>query len=51
MKVNVPEIRGIIKGIAETPGKIFTVVRYNLRESIGQYLSNLQSKNKRDSLQ
>lgn len=40
--MNLPEIRDIIKGIAETPGKIFNMVRYNARESEGQYLSNLK---------
>ena len=30
--VNVPEVRDIIKGIAETPGKIFNMVRYNAKE-------------------
>lgn len=41
VKVNVAEIRDIIKGIAEAPGKIFTMVRYNVKESVGQYLSHL----------
>lgn len=41
VKVNVSEIKESIKEIAEAPGKIFTMVRYNVRESVGQYLSQL----------
>ncbi len=41
LKVNVPEVRSYINEIVKTPGKIFDVMRYNVRESVGNYLSYL----------
>jgi putative transposase len=41
LKVNVPEVRDYINEIVKTPGKIFDVVRYNVKESVGKYLSYL----------
>lgn len=41
LRVNVSEVKEYIKGIAEAPGKIFQFVRYNVKESIGKYLSQL----------
>ncbi len=39
--VNISEIKEVIKEVAEAPGKIFTMVRYNVRGSVGWYLSHL----------
>ena len=39
--VNVAEVKGYIKGLVEAPGKFFSMIRYNVRESVGQYLSEL----------
>ena len=41
LKVNVPEVRSYINEIVKAPGKIFDVVRYNVQESVGKYLSYL----------
>ncbi|MFO0794367.1 MAG: transposase [Candidatus Brocadiaceae bacterium] len=41
VRINVSEIKEVIKDIAEAPGKIFTMMRYNVRESVGRYLSHL----------
>lgn len=41
LRVNVSEVREYIKGIAEAPGKIFNLVRNNVKESVGKYLSQL----------
>ncbi|MFO0794968.1 MAG: hypothetical protein U0586_13020 [Candidatus Brocadiaceae bacterium] len=41
VRINVSEIKEVIKEIAEAPGKIFTMTRYNVRESVGRYLSHL----------
>ncbi|BBO17115.1 conserved hypothetical protein [Candidatus Brocadia pituitae] len=41
LRINVPEVKEYIKGIAEAPGKIFQFVRYNVKESVGKYLSEL----------
>lgn len=41
VKINVSEIKEVIKDLAGAPGKIFTMMRYNVRESVGRYLSHL----------
>lgn len=41
LKVNVPEARSYINEIVKVPGRIFDVVRYNVQESVGKYLSYL----------
>jgi putative transposase len=43
VRVNVSEIKEVIKEITEAPGKIFTMMRYNVRESVGNYLSQLMA--------
>ena len=40
LKVNVPEVRSYINEIVKAPGNI-DVVRYNVQESVGKYLSCL----------
>lgn len=39
--VTVAEIKEYIKGLVEAPGKYFSMIRYNVRESVGRYLSEL----------
>lgn len=42
VKVNVPEIKSFINEIVEAPGKIFNdIVRYNVKESVSDYLNDL----------
>jgi putative transposase len=41
LSVNVAEVKGYIKELVEAPGKFFSMIRYNVRESVGQYLSEL----------
>lgn len=41
LTVSVPEIRELINDVAENPWKIFELVRCNVRESVGTFLSNL----------
>lgn len=41
LSVNVAEVKGYIKELIEAPGKFFSMIRYNVRESVGQYLSEL----------
>jgi len=41
LSVNVAEVKGYIKELIEAPGKYFSMIRYNVRESVGQYLSEL----------
>lgn len=41
LRINVSEVKEYIKGITEAPGKIFHLVRYNVKESVGKYLSQL----------
>jgi hypothetical protein len=40
-RVNVAEVREYIKGLVEAPERFFSMIRYNIRESVGQYLSEL----------
>lgn len=39
--VTVAEVKEYIKGLVEAPGKYFSMIRYNVRESVGRYLSEL----------
>ncbi len=41
VSVNVPEVREFVKEIVETPAKLFNLVRLNVRETVGKYLSSL----------
>ncbi len=41
VKVNLPEGKEFIKEIADTPGKLFDFVRYNVRESVSNYTDPL----------
>ena len=41
LSVNIAEVKGYIKELIEAPGKFFSMMRYNVRESVGQYLSEL----------
>lgn len=41
LSVNVAEVKGYIKELIEAPGKFFSMIRYNVRESVGQYLGYL----------
>ena len=41
LKVNVPEVRSYLNGIVKAPGKMFDIVRYNVQESVGKYMSYL----------
>ena len=41
VSINVPEIREFIKEIIEVPGRIFEILRFNVRETVGRYLSLL----------
>ena len=41
LSINVPEIREFIKEIIEVPGRIFEILRFNVQETVGRYLSLL----------
>jgi putative transposase len=41
LSINVPEIREFIKEIVETPGKVFEIMRFNVQQTVGRYLSLL----------
>lgn len=41
LKVNLPEIKNVFKEIAEKPGKIFQMIRYDVSKEVGNYLSLL----------
>lgn len=41
--VNVPEVREFIKEIAESPGRFFSMVRLNVKETVGNYLTHLMN--------
>ncbi len=41
LRINVPEVKEYIKEIAEALGKIFHLMRFNVEESVGKYLSQL----------
>ena len=41
VSINIPEIREFIKEIIEVPGRIFEIMRFNVQETVGRYLSLL----------
>ena len=41
LKISVPEVVGIFKEIQEQPEKLYEMIRADIRETIGQYLSGL----------
>ena len=41
LSINVPEVREFIKEIIEVPGRIFEILRFNVQETVGRYLSLL----------
>ena len=41
VNINVPELREFIKEIAEVPGRIFSMLRLNVKEIVGNYLTHL----------
>lgn len=43
IKISVPEVVSIFKEIQETPEKLFEMIRVDLRESVGRYLSEMMN--------
>lgn len=43
IKISVPEVVSIFKEIQETPEKIFEIIRVDLRETVGRYLSEMMN--------
>ena len=43
LEISVPEVVSIFKEIQEQPEKLFTMIRTDIRESVGQYLSELMN--------
>jgi len=41
VEISVPEVVGIINEIQKQPEKIFEMIRVNIKESVGQYLSEI----------
>jgi hypothetical protein len=41
MKINVPEVCGLIKQIPQQPEGLFEMIRADVRETVGEYLSEL----------
>jgi len=41
VEISVPEVVSLFKEIQEEPGRLFEMIRVDIRESIGQYLSKL----------
>jgi len=41
VEINVPEVVSLFKEIQQQPEKLFEMIRVNIRETVGQYLSNL----------
>ncbi|MGQ9648459.1 MAG: IS256 family transposase [Thermodesulfobacteriota bacterium] len=41
VEINVPEVVNLFKEIQQQPEKLFEMIRMDIRESVGQYLSNL----------
>lgn len=39
--INVPDVRNFIKDIQEKPAKFFQMIRYDVRKSVGRYLTEL----------
>ena len=46
LSVNVPEVKEFINDIAKTPSKIFDILRLNVRETVGKYLTVLVEKHR-----
>lgn len=44
MEITVPEVMEIINGIREEPQGLFAMIRDNVQETVGQYLSMLMDK-------
>jgi putative transposase len=43
VSVNVPEVREFINDIIEAPKKVFDLIRFNVQETVGKYLSYLMN--------
>lgn len=41
IEINGPDIRNFIKDIQKKPAKFFQMVRYDVRKSVGRYLTEL----------
>jgi len=41
VEINLPEVVSLFKEIQKKPEKIFEMIRMDIREAVGQYLSNL----------
>ena len=41
IEINVPDVRNFIKGIQKKPAKFFQLIRYDVRKSVGRYLTEL----------
>ena len=41
VKVNVPEIKSFIKEIVGVPGKLFELIRHDVKEGVSKYLTYL----------
>lgn len=41
LEVTVPEVVDLIKGISQQPESLFEMIRANVKETVGQYLSGL----------
>jgi putative transposase len=41
LDINIPEVVSIFKEIQEQPEKLYEMIRSDIRETIGQYLSGL----------
>lgn len=43
VSVNVPEVREFINDIIQAPKKVFDLIRFNMQETVGKYLSDLMN--------
>ncbi len=41
IEINLPDIQSFIKDIQEKPAKFFQAIRYDVRKSVGRYLTGL----------
>jgi len=41
IEINVPDVRNFIKGIQKKPAEFFQLIRYDVRKSVGRYLTEL----------
>jgi hypothetical protein len=41
LSINVPDVKELIKEIVEAPGRIFEILRFNVRETVDRYLNLL----------